>query len=204
MTNDFDEKAVTWDSNPIHTARAQAMADGIKANIPLATYMQVFEYGCGTGLLGLALQPHVAHITLADSSSGMLAVVNKKITASDLRNVTLMKLDLATDPLPPAHYHLACTQMALHHIPDTDKILRYFYTLLAQPGYLCVADLDKEDGSFHGPGFLGHNGFDREELRAKAEAAGFWKVSFMTIFHMRKEEPQNSRSYPLFLMIAEK
>lgn len=202
--NDFDAKATTWDANPIHAARAHAVAEGIKANVRLAPHMRAFEYGAGTGLLSFALQPHLGQITLADSSSGMLAVLEKKIAAHGIQNMTAMKLDVVTDPLPQARYHLIYTQMTLHHIPDTQKVLRDFYALLENPGYLCVADLDKEDGSFHGPDFSGHNGFDREELQAKAEAIGFQKISFTTVFHMHKGERQPAKSYPIFLMIAEK
>ncbi len=201
---DFDKKAGTWDSDPVKIARARAVAEGIRANVPVTPGMTAFEYGCGTGLLSFALQPYVAHITLADSSSGMLAVLEEKIASSGIQNMSFTKLNLVTDPLPQEKYHLIYTLMTLHHILDTDKILRDFYMLLDRSSYLCVADLDKEDGSFHGSDFPGHKGFDREELRQKAQRVGFQKVDFTTIFHMAKGESQSRKTFPLFLMIAEK
>ena len=42
--------------------------------------------------------------------------------------------------------------MTLHHIPDTNGILNKFHALLEPNGYLLVADLEKEDGSFHTDG----------------------------------------------------
>ena len=127
---DFDAKAETWDANPVMVKRARAVADGIKAGVVLDRHMNAFEYGCGTGLLGFALQPYVGHITLADSSAGMLAVLERKIATRGVHNMNAIKLDLATDALPSGRYHLICTLMTLHHVVDTEKILEDFYGLL--------------------------------------------------------------------------
>jgi predicted TPR repeat methyltransferase len=70
----FEASARTWDADPVKVARASAVADGIRGSVPLSPQMRTLEYGCGTGLLSFALRPHLAHITLADSSDGMLAV----------------------------------------------------------------------------------------------------------------------------------
>ena len=74
--------------------------------------------------------------------------------------------------------------MTFHHIEDIDKILRDLFSLLVAPGYLCIADLDSEDGSFHGPEFTGHLGFDRNELERKLTHAGFRSVDFTTVFEL--------------------
>lgn len=201
---DFDSRAREWDADPVRIERARAIAEGIRAGVPLTPHMTAFEYGCGTGLLSFALQPYLAHITLADSSTGMLTVLEEKIASSGVRNMTSLKLDMVTDPLPQRRYHLIYTLMTLHHILDTDKILRDFCALLDRPGYLCVADLDEEDGSFHGPDFPGHRGFDRNELGEKAKSVGFQIVDFTTIFHMAGGVRGSRRDFPLFLMTAEK
>jgi len=200
----FDSKARTWDSDPMKVARARAVAQGICTHVPLTAHMTAFEYGCGTGLLGFTLQPYLKHITLADSSTGMLAVLQEKITSSDIANMSPMKLDLLCDPLPRESYHLIVTMMTFHHIPDIDSLLRKMYSLLSGPGYLCVTDLDSEDGSFHGPDFSGHCGFDREELRLKASQAGFRNAGFSTVFNIRKAVAGGEKDFPLFLMVAEK
>lgn len=201
---DFDQEAVTWDANPMRIDRARAVARGIQAHVPLTPAMMAFEYGCGTGLLSFALQPFLAHITLADSSSGMLAVLDEKIVSSGIHNMTSMKVDLVTGPLPPLKVQLIYTLMTLHHIPETDKVLRGFYELLDTPGYLCVADLDIEDGSFHGPDFSGHKGFDRDDLSGRAREIGFKNVAFTTIYQSPKAVGTSIQYFPLFLMVAEK
>jgi len=94
-------------------------------------------------------------------------------------------------------------QMALHHVKDLRKALKAFRSLLKKGGFLCVADLDKEDGSFHGPGFDGHNGFERESLKKLAEAAGFEEAFFETAMTMEKPVDGGAlRSFPIFLMTA--
>ncbi len=185
--NEFDQKAPLWDTKPVRVERAQAVAEGIKSALPLSSSMTALEYGCGTGLLSFALQPYLGHITLADSSSGMLAVLRDKIAAANIRNMKPIQLDLMIDPLPTERYQLIYTLLTLHHIPDTNRMLRAFYKLLDASGYLCVADLDKEDGTFHEDEFHGHLGFDREELGAQAGQAGFDEIRFTTVFHMVKD-----------------
>ncbi|MFN8597505.1 MAG: class I SAM-dependent methyltransferase [Anaerolineae bacterium] len=202
--NEFDQKASQWDAKPERVERAQAMADGIRAALPLSERVTALEYGCGTGLVSFALQPYLGHITLADSSSGMLAVLREKIAGGHVQNMTPRSLDLLIEPLPSERYQLIYTLMTLHHISDTDRILRAFYALLDTPGYLCVADLDTEDGTFHEDEFHGHLGFDRSALSAQARQAGFQSITFSTMFQMRKEVVGVMKDYPLFLMIARK
>jgi len=200
---DFDERAATWDDDPVKHERARTVASAIRERVPLSSGMRALEYGCGTGLLSFALRDDVGHFTLADRSEGMLEVLRKKIDDAGATNMVPVSLDLIEDPLPVERYDFICTMMTFHHIEDTNAILRAMSNLLESPGYLCVADLDAEDGSFHGEGFHGHNGFDRDELANKAKAAGFQRVEFSTVFRTKGGE-EKERLYPMFLMVAEK
>lgn len=200
MSN-FDARAANWDKDPVRVDRVKAVAEAIRRMVPLRPGMTALEYGCGTGLLSFALQPFLGPITLADNSAGMLAVLEEKITASGVRDMTPLKLDLIADPLPASRFDLIYTLLTLHHIHDTNKALQGLYTLLDRPGVLCIADLDKEDGSFHVDSeFDGHHGFDRDELTRKLLKAGFANIHFTTCY----ETPKNARLYPLFLAVAEK
>ncbi len=200
----FDQEAATWDSHPYRIERARVIAQGIRADVPVTPQMTAFEYGCGTGLLSFALQPYLGQITLADSSSGMLAVLDEKIASAGIHNMTSLKVDLVTDPLPEVKVQLIYTLMTLHHIPETGKVLEGFYHLLESPGYLCIADLDQEDGSFHGPEFTGHKGFDRAELGRQVREIGFREVYFRTIYETPRQVEGGTKSFPLFLMTAVK
>jgi ubiquinone/menaquinone biosynthesis C-methylase UbiE len=198
--NDFDAKARDWDNQPDRVERAKAVAAAIRRQVPLSTQMTALEYGCGTGLLSFFLQPYLGRITLADSSDGMLAVLAGKIAAAGANNMTPLKLDLVADPLPAGRYALIYTLMTLHHIRESDKLLAAFNALLEPPGVLCIVDLEKEDGTFHDPGFEGHTGFDRAALTGQLLQAGFTGVRFFPCY----EVPRKGRQYPLFLALAEK
>jgi ubiquinone/menaquinone biosynthesis C-methylase UbiE len=201
---DFDARAATWDADPAKVSRALAVAAAIRNRVATGPGTRVLEYGCGTGLLGFALQPHCGRITLADSSSGMLATLQGKIAASGASNLQALRLDLASDPLPAERFDLVCSLMTFHHIADTARLLRDLHTLLDAHGHLCVADLDSEDGSFHGPGFTGHLGFARSALAGEAQAAGFHDIDFSTVYHVSKPESTGQTDFPIFLMVARK
>lgn len=199
---DFDDRAKTWDSDPIKRERAFAVAAAIRQRVPLSRGWHALEYGCGTGLLSFALHAELGQIALADSSPGMLAVLEEKIAAAGLSSLHPLALDLVTDSPPAERYDLIYTLMTLHHVADTERLLRAFHDLLQSGGRLCIADLDREDGSFHGPGFTGHNGFHRAALRVQLMRAGFGEVDFSTCYVMKKAIAQGVREYPLFLAVA--
>lgn len=198
----FDSKARQWDENPVFRERAERIGQAIRARIPLNRSMTALDYGCGTGLLSFPLQEALGRITLMDSSAGMLAVAQEKIAAAGLTHLSTRRVDLAADPPADERYDLIYTSMTLHHIPDTDHILRVFHDLLKPGGWLAIADLDREDGSFHGPEVDVHHGFDRADLAARAAAAGFGEAGFETVFEIEKESETGKRSYPVFLMTA--
>jgi ubiquinone/menaquinone biosynthesis C-methylase UbiE len=199
--SDFDARAAGWDKDPVRVERANAVAVSIRQQVKLTHKMTAFEYGCGTGLLSFALQPFLGPITLADSSAGMLNVLREKIAASGASNMTPLKLDLIADPLPASRFDLLYTLLTLHHIHETDRVLHGFHALLKPGGLLCIADLDKEDGSFHiDSDFDGYNGFERGEMEEKIIKAGFANVCFSTCY----KSPKNGRFYPLFLAVAQK
>jgi ubiquinone/menaquinone biosynthesis C-methylase UbiE len=198
--SDFDAEAKGWDDVPGRIERAEVVAAAIRSQVKLSRTMTAFEYGCGTGLLSFALQNDLGPITLADSSTGMLEVLKQKIASRAAYNMTPLRLDLGTDPLPAEKYHLIYTLMTLHHIPDANHILVCFYEMLEPSGMVCIIDLDREDGSFHGPDFEGHLGFDREELHSQLSNLGFVNLRFSTCYQI----PKNDRLYPLFLAVAEK
>ncbi|WP_242336748.1 MULTISPECIES: class I SAM-dependent methyltransferase [Anaeromyxobacter] len=202
--SDFDARARTWDEDASKVERAQRVAAAIASVVPSLSGKAVLEYGAGTGLLGLALQPLVREVTLADSSREMLAVAGEKIASGGVRNARTLYLDLAAGPPPDLRFDLVCSLMTLHHIPDTDGVLGAFHRLLERDGVLCIADLDAEDGSFHGPGFSGHKGFERADLGARMERSGFRNVRFSTVHEVVRETADGARAFPVFLAIAER
>lgn len=198
----FDERAREWDANPVFVERGWRIAQAIRARVPLGPSLRALDYGCGTGLLSFPLKDALGHITLQDSSAGMLEVLREKIAAAGVSNMTVRQGDLTAGPPPDERYGLIYTAMTLHHVADTDAILQVFHTLLEPGGHLCVADLDAEDGSFHGPGVDVHHGFDRGVLAAQVARAGFGDARFETVFEITRASEGTTRRYPVFLMVA--
>lgn len=197
----FDERAKSWDDDPMKTARAQAVADGIGKAASWKPGMRAIEFGCGTGLLSFALQARFAAITLADTSPGMLDVLRQKIEMAGLPHMQAVLLDdSATMNGQP--FDMVYSLMTLHHVPDVNVALRRFHDWLDDGGQLCIADLDAEDGSFHDHDPSVHNGFERAQLAGMVAAAGFDNIRFSTVFQIAKGNPE--RTYPVFLMIATK
>lgn len=200
----FDSKARQWDENPVFQERARRIADSLRSMVPLSTAMTALDYGSGSGLLSFPLKDELGHITLSDTSAGMLEVVGEKIAAQDVRNMATLRADLSVAGLPDTRFDLIYSSMTLHHIPDTEAILAAFHAHLNPGGWLGIADLDKEDGSFHGIEVDVHHGFDRDALAEKARRAGFSEVAFRTVFEIEKEKPEGKRAYSVFLMVARK
>lgn len=201
----FDERAKDWDSDPMKVERARVVADAIRAALPLSTDMTALEYGCGTGLLSFALQSDLGHITLADESQGMLDVLGEKIAAAGVTNMHPVRLDLSSGTLPAQRFDITYSLLVLHHVQDVPDMLTKFHAVLKADGILVVADLDKEDGTFHSTGIsYFHDGFARDELQQMVEAAGFGEVKFSTGYVIRKKVGEGEREYPVFLMVARK
>jgi SAM-dependent methyltransferase len=202
VTSDFDTRAGTWDDDPAKVYRAAAIATAIHEWVPLGGTTRLLEYGAGTGLVGQHLAAHIGPLALADPSAGMREVAARKV-ASGLfpAGTQVLDLDLSRAPAPAdTEADVVVTAMTLHHIPDLAPVLRGLAELLVDGGALCIADLEREDGSFHDhdPDFDGHDGFEREGLTAQLEAAGFEDVRFTRCYELEKA----GRTYPIFLATA--
>ena len=53
----FDQAAATWDDNPMRIALMKAVGEAILREARPTKNMDVLDYGCGTGLVGLYLLP---------------------------------------------------------------------------------------------------------------------------------------------------
>jgi len=201
--SDFDKKAQDWDKEKMHFDRSQAIADEMIKMFPKSKHMTALEYGAGTGILSFMLKDTFEHITMMDSSSEMIAVTNKKIVDSNAKNMTAIFHDLETKPYNE-QFDIIYNQMVMHHVVDIDKIFDSFKTLLKPNGYLVIADLYPEDGSFHGEGFIGHLGFEVEFLAAKLMNKGFKTGLHKTCYTLKKPNALGEiKEYPIFLIVAQ-
>jgi len=204
---DFDKEAAAWDENPGRVKLANDVADAIIREAQPTSAMDALDYGCGTGLVTLRLQPLVRTIVGADSSSGMLGMLQSKTAKQQLTNVETRLVDFEHGgTIAAGKFHLIVSSMTLHHVQDTALLFKQWYELLLPGGVLAVADLDTEDGSFHGDNTgVRHLGFDRQYLRGLLMNAGFCDLRDTTAATMVREVATGgSRSFPVFLLIARK
>lgn len=205
MTSDntkrFDDAAADWEEKPQRVALARKVAEAIQQAIPLAKTMQVLEYGCGTGMVSRALSQHVAKIMAVDTSPKMLEVLRQKAKEETIGNIEPLVHDLTLRPLPSENFDLAISSMTLHHIPNIEALLQQFFATLKPGGFLAVADLVTEDGSFHEDNTgVAHHGINPETVRAILAKNGGLDIAVQEIHTIKKPRENGMlREYPVFL-----
>lgn len=195
----FDAIAAEWDKGDMRQQLANATAQAIAAHIELTPTMDLLDFGAGTGLLTYKVLPQVRSVTAVDTSEQMLAQLQTKNTPE--HQVKTICADITAIPLETT-YDGVISSMAMHHVEDTAGFLKTLYDHLNPGGFIAIADLDKEDGSFHSHSNDGvfHFGFERDALQRMAESTGFETVTFNTSMIVKKPEGD----YPIFLFVAHK
>jgi tRNA (cmo5U34)-methyltransferase len=200
---EFDIKAAVWDLNPMHWERSEAVAKQILERIPLKPWIKALEYGAGTGITSFILKDHVKEITMVDFSPEMVKIMNNKIESSEVENLKSILFNLETNSWSGGRFDLIMTQMVLHHVNDIEAIAGKFFNMLNPGGFLAIADLYPEDGSFHGDDFCGHKGFNIDELENLIRKTGFSDISTHKCFEIkRKLSDIETKQFDIFLMIA--
>ena len=199
---DFDKEAATWDEEPRRVKLAKELFEAIRDQVPLKPSMAALDFGCGTGLVTLQLSPCVGQVTGVDSSQGMLEVIERKARSSQLTNVTTHRIDLESGDALDGSYDLVVSTMTLHHVRDITSLLAQFARVIKPQGHICLADLDSENGEFHGNNEgVFHNGFDRDQLKTALSDAGFSGLTDRTAAEIIKPAADGKlKSFSVFLI----
>lgn len=202
----FNDIAASWDEHPGRVETAQAVARAMLEVLGLRGDERALEFGCGTGLVTALLASSLRHVTAADSAPGMLEVLERKRSELGLDNVETLRADLSVET-PTGAFDLIFSSMTLHHIKDVEALFRRLAGMLAPGGRVALADLEAEDGTFHGPDKPGiaHNGFERADIEAWLRAAGLEDVRLTTAHVVHKVGADDRpHDYPIFLATARK
>lgn len=157
------------------------------------------DFGSGTGLLLERIAPHVEKITAVDISASMNQQLEEKRAALPCQ-LDIQAVDLTKETMDN-RFDGIISSMTLHHIDDIPSMLTTLHALLKPGGFLAIADLDTEDGSFHTEDTgVYHFGFDRDTLTQQALTAGFTQAN--THDASIVEKPHGT--YPVFLLTAVK
>ena len=198
MSHDyFAQKAEGYDQNEQRVANVENIANAILSQVELDKEMHLMDFGSGTGLLLERIAPYVKKITAVDVSQSMNAQLAQK--KNDVPcTLEIKELNLATDTLEQK-FDGIISSMTMHHIENTEAMFTKFYTMLNEDGFIALADLDQEDGTFHKEDTgVYHLGFDRNHLLQSMQRLGFKNVTIgdASIVH----KPQGS--YPVFILTA--
>ena len=122
-----------------------------------------------------------------------------RLLFADKSNIECIDLTLST---PEIKADVIVSSMAMHHIDDVSALLRTFTNMLTPGGYIALADLDTEPGTFH-PDNTGiyHFGFNREWFAGELEKVGFKNIDIRTAYTIERPNAEGAMvSYPIFLI----
>ena len=193
----FAHKSKSWDMNSKRVKNARSIAELIVKNIELKPSMEIMDFGAGTGLLSFFVAQKVGKIVAIDNSPSMLHEFSKKSNEFACETEIVEK-DLSQEKIDRT-FDGIISSMTLHHIKDIKKLFEAFYVMLKDGGFIALADLDSEDGSFHSDNSgVFHYGFERKELEMAAKEAGFSHISFETASVIEKPH----QTFTVFLLTA--
>jgi len=143
------------------------------------------------------IAPNVSSIVAIDNSPSMNSVLSKKQLPCKL---TIKEIDITKEPIND-NFDAIISSMTIHHVKEVDKLFTIFYKMLKPNGYIALADLDIEDGSFHTIDTgVEHFGFDREQFKTWAKEAGFKDIKIQDASIVKKPYGE----YGVFLLTARK
>ncbi len=194
----FNNKAKNWDSGDSRVNGAKKIADVIEQKVTLTQDMEILDFGVGTGLLGFTIAKRVKQVYGVDTSVEMLSKLQDKNTKEC--NIIAYHQDIFTKPIEKT-FDGVISSMTLHHIEDLDAFFQTIYKNICPGGFLAIADLEKEDGSFHSDNTgVFHFGFDTKSLCKIVQNSGFKNVSIENINTINK----SNKSFGVFLLTATK
>ena len=196
----FDVIARDWDKDKMHMERSLAIAGELQKMIPVTHVMKALEYGAGTGILSFLLKDHFYDITLMDNSREMINVCLEKCEYHQTKHIHPLWLDLEHTSFDDK-FDIIYNQIVLHHVEGIEAMIDRFYNLLNPGGYVAIADLYPEDGSFHGIDVKVHLGFDPNEMANMLRKVGFKNIEHKTCFEIKRE---SGLKFPVFLLTAQK
>ena len=205
----FETSAARWDDLEPRVQLARAVARAIAAAVPLTRETRAMEYGCGTGLVSAALlagPTPPGHVVAADNSPAMLDVLHKKVAAGELRDIEPRQLDILCEQPAIGEFLVIYSSMTLHHVEEAELLLARLFPMLQSGGWLALADLVVEDGSFHGDDVsVAYHGFDPDQLARWCCAAGFTEANWQVVHTIEKPDNRGTlRQYPVFLLTCRK
>lgn len=193
QTDSFADKARKWESAPKLEMTGQFVRK-IREIAKFENEDVLMDVGCGTGLVGLSFREEVGQLLMVDTSAAMLEVLREKISPETgvVAGGTRAQVQIfhhGIEELPEgtdANYIVSLQTM--HHMDDVQLFFKEAYARLKPSGKILLGDVCLEDGSFHAPDKVPHNGFDPLKLCEELRQIGFVDVSYAHLMSIQKRD----------------
>lgn len=199
--NRFDIAAKEWDSKPTSQLVAKTTSQTIREHISLEN-KKLLDYGCGTGLLAFSISDEANSVLGMDDSIGMVEVFNQKAKDFGFKNIKALRHNIDNEALPSQAFDIIVTSMTLHHIKNPDSFFKKCKVALKPNGYLCISDLDEENGTFHenhNNDGIHHFGFSKKTIQQLYIKNEFKVIYLDDICTLERE----NGNFPIFLSIGQ-
>jgi cyclopropane fatty-acyl-phospholipid synthase-like methyltransferase len=193
----FANKADSYEQNQSRVENVANIASSVLNAIEFNQSMHIMDFGSGTGLLLEKIASYVGKITAVDISRSMNQQLEEKRSRLGCK-LDILEIDLEKSTIP-LQVDGIISSMTMHHVENIKAMFDKFYSMVKPDGFIAIADLDIEDGSFHTEDTgVFHHGFDRDEFARVTSEAGFEfvRVSSASVVH----KPQGK--FEVFLLTA--
>ena len=139
MRDRFTRTAEIFGSAMLKTraAEAEILAHMVSAK----TSDGAVDLACGTGALAMAFAPRVRWICGLDLTPAMIAVAERAAHDAQVRNVTFAIGNAQQIPFPDGSLDLALSSYALHHVPDSARVIGEMARVLKRGGRVGMIDI---------------------------------------------------------------
>jgi len=180
MTDSWDDYAAGWDDDETVTFYSRQAFEALCKTLDIAG-LQVFDFGCGTGLLSEQMAEKASHIVALDPSAKMVAVLNQK----RLQNVDGIVAEVTEELLESrpelvSAFNLVVASSVCSFVPDYQSTIKLLKRLLKPNGLFIQWDWLK---SSEDPG----SGFTQDEISSAFEQAGLKTISISTPFSLKEK-----------------
>lgn len=150
MSESWDQYAAGWDTNQMVRMYAEKAYQTLTAIVNLAG-LDVFDFGCGTGLLTEKMASEANRIVALDPSIKMIEVLqSKRLQNVDTLSIELSPNAIKTNPLLQTKFDLIVASSVCAFVPDYEGTLQLLKSFLKLNGIFVQWDWQQSetDGNF--------------------------------------------------------